>query len=403
MDIDVAASIREVLDDMKAVSITGIGTIKLKHVSAFFSDNGTTLSPPQMVLDINDSITPNNPLIKTIANNYGLSKQEAGKVVSTFNKKLLTRLVNYKKVYLKGIAFIQYGDKGKVKVEPITKDLYNYYNGLPKVKVSSAIKFTKEITDKSIPSPSVTATPIKKLTPAANNGVETKDYSTAAKSSITPPNPSNKAIKKDIPTTNVKSATPIEDVSKVKPTSLQSNGDSSLAAGASNQTNPVYQYEEKKPSILWPLILAVALILVALLCYKACFHYALSGNKDGNAQTKMNIQKVDALDGVIATDSISAAALTKLRDSQGKLIPASGKCKIITGVFARNVNTLRMKDKVRNQGYETYTESLGQYTRVGLIFNCNEETDLESFLQQVRREIAYRAWYLDPSLYVEYE
>ena len=87
---------------MKAVSITGIGTIKLQHVSAFFSDNGTTLSPPQMVLDINDSITPNNPLIKTIANNYGLSKQEADKVVSTFNKKLLTRLVNYKKVYLKG-------------------------------------------------------------------------------------------------------------------------------------------------------------------------------------------------------------------------------------------------------------------------------------------------------------
>ena len=62
-----------------------------------------------------------------------------------------------------------------------------------------------------------------------------------------------------------------------------------------------------------------------------------------------------------------------------------------------------MKDRVSNLGYEVYTESLGNYTRVGLVFECGENTDLEAFIQKIRRELAAKAWYLDPTLYVEYE
>ncbi|MDA8692696.1 hypothetical protein N9L92_01450 [Saprospiraceae bacterium] len=402
MHIDVAATIREVLDDMEAVYITGIGTIKLKHISAYFSDNGTTLSPPQMVLDVNDSITPNNPLIQAISNNYGLSKDEASNVVSSFNKKLITNLVNYKKVYLKGIALIKRTDNGKVKVEPITKDLYNYYNGLNKVQAFSVIKSTKAVIEKSDNTP-VLVTPIKEVTPDRTNGVVAPDSSLKTKNTVTtPPKSSYVAPTKETPPLINAPSNQLADVSKSEVKTNEA-ARTSFVTDKSPQVTPVYQFDEKKPSILWPLILATALILIALLCYKACSNYTFSGNNDKGSHSGMNIEEVDVLDGVTPTDSISAEALSEMRNNKGSLIPISGKCKIITGVFGRNVNAYRMRDLVRNEGYEVYTESLGDYTRVGLEFNCNEETDLESFLQEVRREIAAKAWYLDPSLYVEYE
>jgi nucleoid DNA-binding protein len=402
--IDVAATIREVLDDMHAVSITGIGTMKLKHMSAFFSDNGTTLSPPKIVLDISDSVTPNSHLIQTIANNYGIDIKDAESVVAEFNKKLLTNLVNYKKVYLKGVALIKQSEKGKVKVESDTEDIYRYYNGLPKVKISSVMNSTKRITDRPV-TPAVPES-TKVITKSVDKKAISKQFTNGSLGSGSNSVPSNLESKKEVATkpflAPAKSAEPKLDL-KYNPGPTEPVKSSNVKAPSNIEPSPIYHYEEKKPSVIWPLLLATVGLLIILLCYKACSNYAFSGRQNDGIQADMIVEDVDPLDGVYATDSISAAALSKLRDSKDGLIPASGQCKIITGVFARNNNALRMKDKVRNAGYEVYTESIGEYTRVGLLFDCNEGTDLESFLQNIRREIAYRAWYLDPSLYVEYE
>ena len=388
MHINVAAGIREVLDNMQAVSISPLGTLQLKHIPAHFSDKGRSLSPPKMVLDHNDQITSNKPLISRLVKNYGITKESAQKVVNAFNKKLLNNLVNYKKVSIENVMTITRSDKGKVKVAPYSGFVDTYYNGLPKVGVEPILKTKKKdirqapaaapiVPKKSIPTQSE-STP---KTNIASNGVN-KEAKVA--SQAVPPTPSS--------TLKSSFVAPVNKKSEVKPIA---------ASTETPMTHTAAVYKEAKPSILRPLLLIAALLLLLALCYKGCTSFLFKGN--GKASSKIdqaNITNTN-LDDIAPADSISAEALEEMRKDKS-LIPASGECKIITGVYSRYINVERMRDKLYNAGYTVYTEPLGSYTRVGLIYDCNQETDLEAYLQEVRRTISKKAWYLDPSLYVDY-
>ncbi len=410
MHIDIAASIREVLDNMESVSINALGTLQLKHIPAYFSDKGTTMSPPRMVLDIEDNITSNTPLIRTIADNYGITKDAAQKLVSTFNKKLLNNLVNYKKVSINGVALITRSDKGEVKLETTTGFLEAYYNGLPKVSIipnnkseSSPQEEREASIIPAVINPEDSASIDTVLPKHESNGIDqitspVEPVITEKKPPITQKqeSPTPKTSPKISPKTSPTVAEFVQAISEKRDATVTPV----VPVAPSVAPEQAYVYEEKKPSILWPLILLTAILLAILLCYRACSNYAFT-NDNKSSDPQMTITEVDVLDGVTASDSISAQALTELR-KDNSIIPASGKCKIITGVFLRNVNVVNMRDKVRGAGYEVYSESYGEYTRVGLEFNCDEETDLEAYLQEVRSVIASRAWYLDPTLYVEY-
>lgn len=404
MHIDLAASIREVLDNMEPVSINALGTLQLKHIPAFFSDKGTTLSPPTMVLDVKDNITPNAPLIKTISSNYGITKDAAKELINTFNKKLLNNLLNYKKVYIDGVAVITRADNGKVDIETTNGSVSAYYKDLPKITIIPNIKVQTSPQDEAL----------EPIVP-----VVAVDGDSTSEVSIVPDHGSNgidsineviepSSAEQDVISQKQEVIAPLFSQPKLEAKTIISPQETKtivppiIAPTSSQPTVPVPQYvvQEKKPSLLWPLILLSAILLVILLCYRTCIHYAFN-NDNISPDSKMTITEVDVLDGVTATDSISAQALTELRNDNS-IIPVSGMCKIITGVFSRTTNVLNMRDKVRDAGYQVYSESYGEYTRVGLEFNCNDDTDLEAFLQEVRRVIAPKAWYLDPSLYVDY-
>ena len=384
MHINVSAGIREVLDNMQAVSISPLGTLQLKHIPAHFSDKGRSLSPPKMVLDHNDQITSNKPLISRLVKNYGITKESAQKVVNSFNKKLLNNLVNYKKVSIDNVTTITRSDKGKIKVAPLSGFGDIYYNGLPEIGVKPILKTKK----KDLKQAAVAA-----IAPKEN--IPTQVQSTPKASIAT--NGVNKEAKVPDP------AVPPKQVGKLKssfvaPIIQKSEVKPSTAAPLTQET-PIYK--EGKPSILRPLLLIFAILLLLALCYKGCTSFLFNDN--GNASNKANQAKISRtnLDDIAPVDSISAGALEEMRKDKS-LIPASGECKIITGVYSRYVNVERMRDKLYNAGYTVYTEPLGTYTRVGLIYDCNQETDLEAYLQEVRRTISKKAWYLDPSLYVDY-
>jgi len=404
VQIDIAASIREVLDNMDAVSINAIGTLQLKHIPAYFSNKGTTLSPPSMALDIQDSITSNSPLIKTIAYNYGITKDAAKKLVGNFNKNILNNLVNYKKVSIEGVAVISRSEKGKLSIETTSGFVSSYYNELPEVKVMPNVKGNVQedqlSTSTILPIP--TKTEAIRPTPIEPSGTNNNgSNSINKKPKLTEPI----STKKDSVDKKTEDLPDISSLKKAEPKTpapkVERVVDSNVykAAAPSEPIKP-YVYEEKKPSLLLPLILLATLILLLLLGFKTCSKYAFTDDTNAD-NSKMTITDVDVIDGITATDSISTEALIELRKDKS-IIPASGNCKIITGVFSRMINVIAMKEKLRDAGYNVYTEAFGEYTRVGLEFDCNEETDLEAYIQEVRRDIAARAWYLDPSLYVSY-
>lgn len=390
MYINVAAGIREVLDNMQAVSISPLGTLRLKHIPAYFSDKGTTLSPPKMILDHNDQITSNKPLIARLVRNYGINKEAAQKVVHSFNKKLLNNLINYKKVSIENVTIITRSEKGKIKVAPLDGFVEVYYNGLPIVDVEPILKTKKTTINTITPAPKVIPPNKNRPTPISSAPkpiIATNGVNKEAKVPPVTKTVSTKQTEKPISSF----VTPIEQKSVVKPKTPST-------VAPLTQTTPIYIKD--KPSILKPLMLIAAILLLLALCYKGCTTFLMDNGKSGIKTDKANIVRTD-IDDITPVDSISAEALEEMRKDK-TLIPASGECKIITGVFSRYINVEQMKNKLYNAGYIVYTEPLGAYTRVGLIYDCNQETDLEAYLQEVRRRISKRAWYLDPSLYVDY-
>jgi len=397
--IDVAAIIREILSDRQVVSITGLGSLRLVHQSASFSEKGKALKPPSMELVFSESTGTNTSLTKRISDNYKITNEQAGQVLKKFNKKILTLLVNYNKVSIPGVALIEKSKKDKIKVTPSLAYVDAYYKGLPKISVTPILSSTDKVlkdnpsTRKEIKKTIISSvselknSPSSKISDAQSNGKS--DYSAKEKTYVPPP---------VIPSQGKATMTK-EPQAK---TSIKSEPTPAAATTFSSekQQRPLYSASaEKRRDFLWPIIMLVAFLLLMLLGIKACNSIMnMNSNKSG---LELIDSETEIIDEIVANDSMSSYDIEKMTND-GSLIPASGQCKIVTGVYSKLSNVVNMKEKVRDAGYEVYTEEFGTYTRVGLVYNCDEETDLEAYLQGIRRELNPRAWYLDPSLYVEY-
>jgi len=397
--IDVAAIIREILSDRQVVSITGLGSLRLVHQSASFSEKGKALKPPSMELVFSESTGTNTSLTKRISDNYKITNEQAGQVLKKFNKKILTLLVNYNKVNIPGIALIEKSKKDKIKVTPSLAYVDEYYKGLPKISVTPISISTDNILKDKPSTPIVkkkatissaskqTIIPSSKINTTQSNGKA--DYSAKEKTYVPPP-----VIPSQVKPTTTKQPQAQSSI-KSEPTPASAN-----TFSPEQIQRPLYSAtSEKRRDFLWPIIMLVAFLLLMLLGVKACNSIInMNSNKSG---LELIDSETGTIDEIVANDSISSSDLEKMKND-GSLIPASGQCKIVTGVYSKLSNVINMKEKVRDAGYEVYTEEFGTYTRVGLVYNCDEETDLEAYLQNIRKELNPRAWYLDPSLYVEY-
>jgi len=381
--IEITSAIREVLDDMNAVTINGLGTLSLKHQSAHFINKGETLSPPQMELQFSSNIDTNSALIKKIVENFKISKSKAQEVVNVFSQKVLNAYVNYGQVNLSGIGTLKKTDLGKVGFKPSDSFVGSYYKDYPEIPISRISKSIEKKSIKELPIQRPLKPEVKKV--ASTNGTINEKI----KNDLVEPSvikPQTKAVEKPKPI----ASTVVKPQSKVQPI---------------QKPAPVV-YNEPKRSWLWPFLYLIGLLLFLLLCFKTCnaiYNYN-SGNKGAVKEESIENQS-NILEGVVAEDSTAQEFLDSqnLNNENGIVLPASGMCKIITGVFARQINIERRSELITREGYNLYTEPFGPYTRVGMQFNCDESTGLEEYLQNVRSEIDPFSWYLDPSLYVEYQ
>ncbi len=142
MEIDIASAIEEMLDRRETVCIEGIGSLTLENLSAKFSKDGKTMSPPSAHLTYYDTQTKNKPLRKYLAKKYGLSKEDAQSAIAMFSQSVLTALDKKKEVNIEGI--LKFEKKGgKVKMTPLKGYLEKYYKGLPIVPAKKLKKKNK--------------------------------------------------------------------------------------------------------------------------------------------------------------------------------------------------------------------------------------------------------------------
>lgn len=124
---------------------------------------------------------------------------------------------------------------------------------------------------------------------------------------------------------------------------------------------------------------------------------AAAGEIDSTLSEISPIKKhIDQLDSNDIDTVLESEALKKA--PPGTLV----ECVIILGSYKNQRNAIRMMRDVETAGHKLYVGVNGEFTRVGLTYNC-AKADLVAYIQKIRREFVREAWYLIPQLRVEYE
>ncbi len=127
-----------------------------------------------------------------------------------------------------------------------------------------------------------------------------------------------------------------------------------------------------------------------------------AGETMDDATAKMGEAKdaiVDAAEG--AAGKVSETVSEVKEDLSEYPQGISESCVIIIGSFSNYQNVNAAERKLKNRGYSVYVEEYGPYTRVGFEFDCTGK-NLEAYIQDIRRSIESKAWYLQPELHVDY-
>ncbi len=155
-----------------------------------------------------------------------------------------------------------------------------------------------------------------------------------------------------------------------------------------------------------PAMALLALLLIFALVYFGCNKLKnMSKSQASTKTTETNISpssdaETTTLDAMENSASSTDANIEDDDSSIAEEKPT--ECIIITGAFSSYENVSKMEELLAQNGYEVYISEYGPYTRVGFTYDCSN-VDLEDYLNNIRRHIEPKSWYLVPDLYVEYE
>ncbi len=435
MVLDIAESIREILSERRSVSMDGIGTIKMVHRPASFSIHKDKLLPPSKHIFISDRVESNTGIIDYLSKKYKIRTAKAEQAIKLFSRKILNAFINYGKVHIDGIGTITKDDEGKTVIDIKDSYISNYYKGYPELDIRPIPRIKEKIlVTEAIPVKEA-ATPVsasissskekpkeeKKKIIAAQKKEVVKPISTAPLKTETPKIESQTSINDRYKVKTEELKPTIEPVYK-KPVEKASYSELAPAKSVSTyQDQPksydkttyhtTYQEESGRRGWWWPLLGILLLFGLLFLLFKGCSALYDNYYKSSGVVVDTTAQNITTEDGVIADgnegalgDSTSNERVLLMIDDLGEEIylPESGNCIIITGSFTKIGNAIRMRELLDGLGYDTYTETYGRLTRVGLEFDCRDK-DLRSYITNIRREIEKQSWYLDPEAHIDYE
>ncbi len=419
MKLNLAESIREVLLDRKSVSIYGLGTLRLKQIASQYGPNRKSLYPPTVELEFTETSSTNSELIEWLCVKYSVEKSQAESAIKQFSERVLNMFLNARSVNLPGVVSFHRQEDNTIQVKTDKSIKDSFYAAFPEVKleipdttiiesVISAISevdevVTDPVTEKSVSETEVEEPELKEEIASSSdeeNEVSNKDETESAESSID--NESEESAEdtedklEEVEEGTAASRTEVFDLqSELEQLQLKDiPADQFQKIIEKAEENQIEDKNRKLNNIWGTLLILFSIVLACILLVDACKHFDLFGGEEKAASPT---EEMLDLAQAGAGDAGAGAMLDKEITTT-----TTDSCIIITGVFSSQRNVDLMLEKVASQGYQTYTSRIRNYTRVGLSFDCNEETDLEQFIRTIRSEISPEAWYLNPELYVAY-
>lgn len=418
--------------DRKAVSLYGLGTLKLVQQTAQYGEKRKTLLPPSMILDFKESSSTNSDLINWLKAKYRINKSDAEAAVKQFSEKVLNVLLNTQSVKIPGVAYFEKRQGNGLICEADPGLLSAFYAGFPEVKLDIPVveeeetqiaisDLTEEDTvdsdvessrDLNADSPETDVADeetmdgdldseetgvISSLSGDAEN-TEKEQSEEVPEEESEPMNLNDKFkyLHKKESSASGDEEEQVQEVFDLK-SELENLDEKDQFAAFEKIVEEAEAINEQKRSkrmnSMWgTLLILFSIALACVLIVDACHKY----NKNKSIQTESVLNEPD----LAKADGADAAAQEMLNTQTPT--PAIEKCIIVTGVFSTEPNINKMKDLITKAGYTSYSEKNGVYTRVGLEFDCTD-VNLEEYIQQVRKSISPRAWYLNPELYVAYK
>ncbi len=372
----------------QTVSLPGLGVFYLKHISAQLDNRTNRFYPPKTQIRFKwKPKTKGERLIETLIDEYGLDHIAAEEALKTFSSELRQKLENNDEAILQGIGRLYKDQNGNLLFDGTRADSVFSRSFLPEFEF----------------------TPFTRQTPSVKKQKEAqKDEQTHATKPSPTADGSSKAPEDDIDWSDWDKAD--EPALDEHPTT---DRDKPLAVA---DPKPAQQTQKAKPAQtkaalpLLPLFVLIGLGFLGLFTWS---WYSKQKNtqriQTSKTEIKLNQSPTQEISNPLIpvdssihqdTQNNNAASQTettkKEQDSQKQQMqnPDETKdCVIIVGSFGRKSNANKMRKKIEQMGFDSYTDSQTlRLTRIGVKVRCAEA---EGVLSEVQYKIEKSAWLLE--------
>lgn len=336
MNNNLTRYIKYLLDKKGKVSLQGIGTISYSQEQAYFSPGKDALYPPRIQFSFTDEVNDVDALPELMVKNEKITIKEARDQVVAFSQKILNNLLNYDIVKIEGIGYLEKKNNNTHFI-PSESIINNAYKGLQPLKAAPILRDKKKLTA----SPSSIEPPIKW------NGEWLTYFLSLLLGALM-----IVAYHHFLdPTINY---TPVPKPKQEIPAVTSDLQEEETGYNVVPDGDTVTQVEEVNPA-------------------------------DSN-----DISEED----VTSSESENVGDTSNVKRAEPK---EETECIIIVGAFTRTINALEMVDRLKRDGYTSYSENIRDTYRVGIKFQC-ESYDLEKMIREIRRKYNRKAWYLVPQI-----
>lgn len=347
METNLSLAIEDYLLRFGELMIPGLGVFSLnsKNERVYLGDS--KIGPDSSSLNFSEEYLEKSGLSKYISQRLSISKNKANSILKKYAQKAINSLLNYERAELPGIGVLT-KESDRIVFEGTAKnfDIESYY--LPELNLAPIVKTVSE-------------------------NIVSRNEETLVKA---------------IPVTVVKS-------DKVEYTYTKDLN--------SNYTKEEYHFEKEESSWLKPVmlsLLAVALICLMSLMFRNCnlgsVGPTLFGGDETEDTTMIKNELINNSEPVIIENINNHPNFDSYKEYLTPELLKNG-CVIIVGSFKSVRNATKLRDKLIRKNLQPYTEIYGDYTRVGILFECQEE-DLVNYLKKIRRTLEKHAWYLNPDM-----
>lgn len=399
MKIDIPYYIRQVLREQRMVTIPGIGTFRLQQISAIFNDDKSILSPPLLNLTFDDAeSSDDSALLRYISDTGLIPESKAKKKIEQYTQAAFNKLLNVNSFVIEGIGKVTRNEgEDIVHFEPhvhkLTKE-FSDFKPIPLSPISrinegnavaAGIGASSQVKETGSFLPRIILLSLLLITLYFLGRYFYNSYFLDSNNEtmglIDEEREKDSTLFNEAETNDLEQK--YEEIDElIDPESIiskdeQSNNDKlneelGNLEGSTNNSALEVDHDEMGGSAL--------------------------DEKNKNNNESENIGGTGSGE---KGDSTKAALIDKSENKHAAIIPESGECIIVVGSFIKSLNTIKMISLLERKGYKVHQEEYKGFNRVGIKYECANE-DLELYLQNIRKKISSKAWYLDPELEVPY-